>query len=169
MRPAAAVMAWVEEVVVGYGLCPFAAQPLRRGQVTAREIDAPDVPAAFEAAMTQVQSFLAEEPTAVVTTLLVFSRALPDFLTFLDFVATLEDVLAETGADQLLQLAHFHPDYQFADLSFEDAANRTNRAPFPVVQLLRVAGVARAIEQYPDVEDIPERNIRKMREVFGAE
>jgi hypothetical protein len=109
----------------------------------------------------------ASRTAAPVTTLLVFSRALDDFHTFLDFVATLEDVLAETGADQLVQLAHFHPDYQFADLSYGDAANRTNRAPYPVVQLLRVAGVARAIEHYPDVEAIPERNIRRMREVFG--
>jgi hypothetical protein len=267
MSPAAAVMQWVEEVVVGYGLCPFAAKPLRDGQVSALEIEAEDIPTAFEVAMTQVQGFLAEEPVqekaeekaeeeegrrkkeeegtglriqdsgfwleekaeeeegrrkkeeegtglriqdsgfrkekaeaegeeerrkkeegssvhrmspklgrgssdasrtaAPVTTLLVFSRALDDFHTFLDFVATLEDVLAETGADQLVQLAHFHPDYQFADLSYGDAANRTNRAPYPVVQLLRVAGVARAIEHYPDVEAIPERNIRRMREVFG--
>jgi hypothetical protein len=238
MSPAAAVMQWVEEVVVGYGLCPFAAKPLRDGQVSTLEIEAEDIPAAFEVAMTQVQGFLAEEPVqekaeekaeeeegrrkkeeegtglriqdsgfrkekaeaegeegrrkkeegssvhrmspklgrgssdasrtaAPVTTLLVFSRALDDFHTFLDFVATLEDVLAETGADQLVQLAHFHPDYQFADLSYGDAANRTNRAPYPVVQLLRVAGVARAIEHYPDVEAIPERNIRRMREVFG--
>jgi hypothetical protein len=238
MSPAAAVMQWVEEVVVGYGLCPFAAKPLRDGQVSALKIEAEDIPTAFEVAMTQVQGFLAEEPVqekaeekaeeeegrrkkeeegtglriqdsgfrkekaeaegeeerrkkeeessvhrmspklgrgssdasrtaAPVTTLLVFSRALDDFHTFLDFVATLEDVLAETGADQLVQLAHFHPDYQFADLSYGDAANRTNRAPYPVVQLLRVAGVARAIEHYPDVEAIPERNIRRMREVFG--
>jgi hypothetical protein len=238
MSPAAAVMQWVEEVVVGYGLCPFAAKPLRDGQVSTLEIEAEDIPTAFEVAMTQVQGFLAEEPVqekaeekaeeeegrrkkeeegtglriqdsgfrkekaeaegeegrrkkeegssvhrmspklgrgssdasrtaAPVTTLLVFSRALDDFHTFLDFVATLEDVLAETGADQLVQLAHFHPNYQFADLSYGDAANRTNRAPYPVVQLLRVAGVARAIEHYPDVEAIPERNIRRMREVFG--
>jgi hypothetical protein len=130
------------------------------------ELREADEAAAFYAALAQVQRLVEEQ--AVETTLLVFpGDLLADFGTFLDFVYTFEDALAETGADELVQLAHFHPDYRFADVPADDPGNLTNRAPFPVVQLLRVDSVAAAVAGYGDVEGIPERNVARMREVYG--
>ena len=162
------IMNWVRDFVIRYALCPFAAVPFQRGRVGAEEIMAADEEEAFYAALAQVQSLLEEHPDKLETTLLVFpTRLLADFSVFLGFVGALEDALAETGADELVQLAHFHPDYRFEGVAADDPGNRTNRSPFPVVQLLRTGSVAAAVAAYPAVDLIPEQNVARMREEFG--
>ena len=168
MTAAEKTMQWVETFVVHHALCPFAAAPVRAQKVAALEINAEDEEEAFFAALTQVQKLLDEDRDTLETSLLVFpTNLLADFSTFLDFVYTLEDALAETGADQLVQLAHFRPNYRFDGVAEDDPGNLTNRSPYPVIQLLRTESVAAAVAAYPGVAEIPERNVDKMREVFG--
>ena len=161
-------MRWTEEFVVAHGLCPFAARPLREGRVTALELEGADVEELFYAALTQVQGLVQTAVEETETTLLVLPDHLGDFDDFLAFVGAIEEALEESGAHALVQLAHFHPDYRFAGVDRDDPGNRTNRAPWPVVQLLRVASVARAVAAYPDVEGIPGRNVARMRKLFGG-
>jgi uncharacterized protein len=97
------------------------------------------------------------------TTLLVLPQHASDFDDFLDLVAASEDLLAQAGLTDNIQVAHFHPDYVFASVAADDPANGTNRAPWPTLHLLRVADVALAIETHPDAEGIPERNIALLR------
>lgn len=159
-------MAWVRDFVIRHALCPFAARPFAEGRVEAIAVEAFDDEQAFYAALAQVQRLVEEQ--AVETTLIVFpGDLLAEFETFLDFVYTLEETLAETGADELIQLAHFHPAYRFEGVPADDPGNLTNRSPHPVVQLLRVDSVAAAVAGYGDVEGIPARNVVRMREVFG--
>jgi hypothetical protein len=160
-------MNWVRDFVIKHGLCPFAALPFEQGRVVAVTMDGSNEEAAFYAALTQVQK-LVEEQSEVETILLIFPELLGEFDTFLDFVFTFEEALAETGADELVQLAHFHPNYQFEGVAKDDPGNRTNRSPFPILQLLLVDSVATAVAGYPDVEGIPERNVVLMREIFPA-
>jgi hypothetical protein len=169
MSPAKETMQWVEDFVIRHALCPFAALPFKEGRVGAEEIKSEDFEEAFYAALAQVQALLDQEPGALETSLLVFpGKLLANFETFLDFVYTFEEALAETGADELIQLAHFHPDYCFENVAEDDPGNLTNRAPFPVLQLLRTGSVATAVAAYPDVDFIPERNVALMRELFGS-
>jgi len=157
---------WVENFVIKHTLCPFAARPFAEGRVAVVELHGTDEAQAFYAALAQVQKLVEEQETE--TTLIVFPGGLlAKFETFLDFVYTVEDALLETGADELVQLAHFHPDYRFADVPADDPGNRTNRSPHPVVQLLRVDSVAAAVAGYADMEDIPGRNVERMRALFG--
>lgn len=165
MSPTEKTLDWVQEFVIRHALCPFAALPFKQGRVTAIACPKRTEENAFFWALTQVQSLVVED-SEVETTLLVFHNLLTDFDAFLDFVYAIEDALEDTGANALVQLAHFHPDYRFAGVPAEDPGNRTNRSPFPVVQLLRVESVAAAVADYPDVEGIPERNVERMREVF---
>ncbi|MEM9260336.1 MAG: DUF1415 domain-containing protein, partial [Bacteroidota bacterium] len=167
MSPVEKTEAWVRDFVLAHALCPFAARPYALGSVLTVALEGSDLEACFHGALTQVQTLLDEEPAMIETTLLVFPEALADFETFLDFLATFYDALEEVGADELVQLAHFHPDYHFDDTLPDDPGNRTNRSPYPVIQLLRSHSVADAIVAYPDIEKIPERNIAKMRELFG--
>ncbi len=167
MSPAAATMEWVRDFVIKHALCPFAARPYAAGRVVAIEIRAKNEEAAFMEALAQVQNLVAEQ-SEVETSLLVFPDLLAEFAAFLDFVYAFEEALAEAGADEVIQLAHFHPDYRFAGVPADDPGNRTNRAPFPVLQLLRVDSVAAAIEHYPDVEKIPERNVALLRRMYGG-
>ena len=162
-------MVWVEQFVVKHALCPFAALPLRQGRVVAVECSAPDPEAAFYWALSQVQWLIEKEPGEVETSLLVFPAHFSDFEDFLALVEAIEEALAESGADELIQLAHFHPHYVFADVAKDDSGNLTNRAPWGTVQLLRVGSVAGAVAGYGGVQAIPEKNIALMRKLYPAQ
>ncbi len=149
--------------MVRLGLCPFAARPLREGRVRYEQCPAETAEEAFYWSMGRIQNLVGEPRESVETELIVFPETLNYFPDFLDFVEEIEEVLASSGAESLVQLAHFHPDYCFAGLEPEDPANTTNRSPHPVLQLLRVEGVAEAVAGYPDVDAIPERNISLLR------
>lgn len=159
-------LAWVAEFVLPHRLCPFAYRPWQEGKVAVESCPQEALEEMFFWALTQVQGFIEGQGEAA-TTLLVFPQGLADFPTFLDFVHTFEETLTDTGADALVQLAHFHPDYVFADTPTTDPANLTNRSPWPVLQLLRVADVSEAVAHYPEVATIPERNIARMRQLFS--
>ena len=160
----ARTLAWIHEVVVGLNLCPFAAGPLRRKQVLCVECAADSAEQAFYRAGSQVHYLVEQPPHVVETSLLIFTGpALTDFADFLDFVDEVEMFLADSGADALVQLAHFHPDYRFAAVPADDPANATNQSPYPTLQLLRVASVTKAVATHPAPEDIPKRNARLLR------
>jgi hypothetical protein len=109
---------------------------------------------------------ISEEPAnKVMTTLIVYPNALTDFYDFLDFIEAMETEMSNVQADELVQLAHFHPDYQFGGVPSNDPANATNRSPFPVIQLLRVEEMSQAIDAYPDVDGIPDRNVALLRKL----
>lgn len=165
MTPVEAVAAWVDEVVVGLNLCPFAAGPLQRGRV--RWISAPykgprDLADQFLGELDHLVGSSVEELS---TTLLVLhgDEIEADFELFLDLAGLCEDLLEETGSDALVQLATFHPHYLFAESEPDDPANATNRAPYPVIHLLRVDEVEEAIERHGDIDALLERNQALMR------
>ena len=102
------------------------------------------------------------------TTLLVFANALQSFDDYLDLLADAQDLLHESGLEGVIQLASFHPDYRFEGEPVDDAANWTNRSPFPMLHLLREASVELAIAEFGDTDAIPERNTARLRSL-GAE
>lgn len=157
--PMPRVTQWLEDVVIGLGLCPFARAPYTRGLVHLDHCVAMDFDGAISLTLDAIDALLDLEPSERSTTLCVFPHALQDFDEFLDAVAVLEEILVKTGATQLVQLAHFHPDYLFEGEPAEDVSHYTNRAPYPILHLLRVEEVADAITSSPDVHTIPERNI----------
>ena len=160
--------AWVERAVVGLNLCPFAKAPLVRGQVRFVCCVAASPTAVREALIDEMRLLAAAEPSEIETTVLVAPNALGDFLDFNDFLDVADDALAALDLDGVLQVASFHPDYQFAGTAEDDLGNATNRSPHPTLQLLREASVERAVETYPDVEAIPERNVERL-EALGAD
>ena len=153
---------WVETWVIGLNLCPFAAQPVRRDIVRYRVTEATDEPGLIREFLDELNTLNASSPDDVSTTLFIIPDALADFYDFNDFRELAEDLIADAGAEEIYQLASFHPDYQFADTKADAASNFTNRAPYPVLQLLREDEVEAAISAHPDPESIPEDNIRLM-------
>lgn len=157
--PAADVEAWVREVVVGLGLCPFAAAPMGSGEVqflTSRG----DGDAEILAELLLLMRSLDEGPSP--STALLVIPGLP-WEGFLDLVAMAEGLLELEGYEGTYQLATFHPEYVFADAEPDDPANGTNRAPHPAIQVLRATEVERAVEAFGDTATIFERNIALMR------
>lgn len=160
---AARVRRWVERLVIGEGLCPFAARPWAAGRVRVVCSEARDADAAYRDVLAEVDFLLRADPERVETTLLVVPRALAAFDEYLDVLAACEDALAELDLEDVLQIASFHPDYRFAGEAEDDPGQYTNRAPSPVFHLIRQDSITRALADWPDPADIPRRNRRRMR------
>lgn len=159
--PLAATRAWVETFVVAHNVCPFAGREVARGSVRYRAVAARDWESALLALVAECRRL--DASPGIETTLLVLTPGLEAFDDYLDFLAVAEALLAEQGYEGTYQLASFHPDYVFEGAEPEDPANFTNRSPFPVLHLLREAGLERALAHYPDPEAIPERNMASLR------
>lgn len=154
---------WLERVVIGLGLCPFAAAPFNAERIAYRVSDAQSLDEIYQDFLTQLYELLLSPPQDQETALLIFSRGLRGFDAYLDALAMLEQAVAEAGAEGMVQIASFHPDYRFDGVPADDPANFSNRSPYPMLHLLREDGLAAAIGDHPDPESIPARNIERLR------
>ncbi len=162
------VRRWLERAVIGLNLCPFAKAVHAKDQVRIVVSDASTERALLEQ-LGEEMALLRDTPAeAVDTTLLVHPLVLQDFLDYNDFLDDADALLDALALDGVLQVASFHPQYQFAGTAPDDAENLTNRAPYPMLHLLREDSVARAVEAYPEPDSIIERNIATMQKL-GAE
>lgn len=164
----AQMRAWIASFVVGMNLCPFARQPVEGGRVKIVVSEARDNEALLEALQSQLEWLDAQPPASTETTLIVIPHMLGDFLDFNDFLDLADALLEEFGWVGQFQFATFHPNYQFAGTLPGDAENYTNRAPWPTLQLLREDSLEAVLANYPDPEQIPERNIDAMEELGSA-
>ncbi len=155
-----AVRQWVETFVVGMNLCPFAKRELVKNRVRFVTTAATTAEQLLQVLQTELELLNADP--SVETTLLIHPAVLQDFYDFNDFLGYADSLLVDMELEGIYQLASFHPDYQFGGTRPGDAENYTNRAPYPVLHLLREESLERVIADYPDVDDIPERNIALM-------
>ena len=157
------VRRWLERAVIGLNLCPFAKAVVARGQVRIVVSDA-TTPRALLEQLGEELALLRDAPADTIdTTLLVHPQVLGDFLDYNDFLGEADALVEALELDGVLQVASFHPDYQFAGSAPDDVENLTNRAPWPILHLLREASVDRAVEAYPEPDAIIERNIATVR------
>lgn len=159
----AATRTWLEKAVIGLDLCPFARAVYIRDQVRFVVSEA-DMPEALLADLVSELRTLAEtDPEAIDTTLLIHPNVLEDFLDYNDFLDVAEAAVAELGLEGEIQVASFHPEYQFAGTEPDDVENYTNRSPYPILHLLREESVERAVAAFPDTAGIFEKNIETLR------
>ena len=155
--------AWVDRAVIGLNLCPFAKAPQVKGQVRYRLSQATD-PAALLADLVTELEKLAEAPAErIETTLLVHPGVMTDFAEYNDFLEVVDATVAELDLEGIVQVASFHPQYQFDGTAPDDVENATNRAPYPTLHLLREDSIDRAVEAFPQAEAIYETNIETMQ------
>jgi hypothetical protein len=154
--------AWVERAVIGLNLCPFARGPQAKGLVRYAVSRAGDIEELLACLLGELRQ-LADAPAASVeTTLLIHPGVLGDFAEYNDFLDIADAALVELGLDGVLQVASFHPHYQFAGSVPEDPGNATNRSPYPTLHLIREESIARAVQAFPEAEAIFETNIATM-------
>lgn len=156
---------WLERAVIGLNLCPFAKSVHVKGQIHYRLSHATQKQELLQVLQEELQALQATDPAVRDTTLLILPDCFPDFLDFNDFLQDADDVLYTLGLDGTLQIASFHPRFQFAGTTEDDITNFTNRAPFPVLHLIREDSIARAVEAFPDAEMIYERNMRTLEDL----
>ncbi|NIC40484.1 DUF1415 domain-containing protein [Aquabacterium sp. A08] len=159
---------WIERAVIGLNLCPFAKAVYVKNQVRlvvsrARHLDG------FLDDLDRELELLKNTPAEVVdTTLLIHPTLFPDFLVFNDLLDVVDEVLEEHELDGVLQVAPFHPDFQFEGTEPDDVTNATNRAPYPTLHLLREDSVERATASGDSADTIVARNLDTLRRL-GAE
>ncbi|HEY5292689.1 MAG TPA: DUF1415 domain-containing protein [Burkholderiales bacterium] len=159
----AATRAWLERAVIGLNLCPFAKAVHAKKQIR-YAVSAARTPENLLADLvTELRTLQAADPSEIDTTLLVHPRVLGDFLDFNEFLALADAAVAAEGLEGEIQVASFHPHYQFAGTRPEDIENCSNRSPYPTLHLLREASIERAVAVFPDASEIFERNIETLR------
>ena len=164
----AAMREWIEKAVIGLNLCPFAKAVYVKNQVRYVVSHAPHLDGLLEDLDRELDFLAAADPEAVDTTLLIHPTLLPDFLDFNDFMQLAEAALDEHGLDGVIQIASFHPAFQFEGTEPDDLGNYTNRAPFPTLHLLREASIDRAVAAFPEAETIYARNIETLQALGHA-
>ena len=159
----AATRHWLARAVIGLNLCPFAKSVYVKDQVRYAISEATDLEGVLTDLEAELQRLVEADPEQLDTTLLILPHALADFLEFNDATWFAERLLGQLGLEGTLQIASFHPQYQFSGTEPDDIENYTNRAPWPILHLLREASIARAADAFPDAADIYERNIETLR------
>lgn len=161
----AATRHWLEKAVIGLNLCPFAKAVYVKNQVRIVVSQATNLDRLLDDLDRELDLLANASPDEIDTTLLIHPAILNDFLDFNDFLEVADGVIAEHDLEGVIQIASFHPDYQFADTEPDDITNYSNRAPFPTLHLLREASIDRAVAAFPDAADIFETNMATLRQL----
>lgn len=156
---------WLERAVIGLNLCPFAKGVHVKGQIHYAVTLADNPADVLEVLRSELSALVAVPPEQRDTTLLIVPHCLKDFLDFNDFQDAAEALLEEMGLDGTLQIASFHPQFQFAGTAEDDVTNCTNRSPYPTLHLLREESIDRAVEVFPNAETIFERNMEVLQDL----
>jgi hypothetical protein len=161
--PIGATQAWIERAVIGLNLCPFAKPVYNKGLIRYIVSTARTPEVLLEDLERELRTLSEADPASIETTLLIHPHVLADFLDYNDFLDVADAAVERLGLAGVLQVASFHPAYQFAGTGPDDVTNFTNRSPYPTLHLLREASVEKALASFPDAEAIPERNMETLR------
>jgi len=154
--------AWVEHVVIGLNLCPFAKPVHTKGQIYYLLSHARDETALAADLRRSLQNLIAASPDKMDTCLLIHPWVLSDFFDYNNFLDTADEILDALDLIGIVQIASFHPNYQFAGTTEDDVTNCTNRSPFPMLHLLREESLDKATDALPDANVIVNRNLETM-------
>lgn len=156
---------WLERAVIGLNLCPFAKAVHVKGQVHYAVSGAIQSSEVLQDLVSELDALASVEPASRETTLLIVTGCLQDFLEFIDFMAQAQRLVRKRRLEGVIQLASFHPAYQFAGSDAGDMGNFTNRSPYPTIHLLREDSISRAVGAMAQPESIYEANIATLRRI----
>ena len=156
---------WLETMVIGLNLCPFAKAVHVKNRIRYRVSSATDEGALLHDLESELSLLHEAAPETVETTLLIHPQTLGDFMEFNRFLADCDEALARLELEGTIQIASFHPQYQFAGTKVNDVTNYTNRSPYPTLHLLREDSITQAVDSFPDVDGIYKNNIAALRKL----
>lgn len=148
---------WLDSIIIEHNLCPFAKRERDKGSIHFCVDDNQDISQALENLVLECERL--DQQPEIETTLFILSQLGQDFNDYLDFLDIANQLLIDQGYESVYQLASFHPDYCFEQSDEDDAANYTNRSPYPTLHIIREKSLEKALQSYPDPELIPERNV----------
>ncbi len=160
---------WLNDVVIGLNLCPFAAKPQRNQQIKIFVSQASREEALLQDILDQLLELDTKEAQELETTLVVVPNMLDDFMDYNFFIDWVEALIRQQDWEGIFQVATFHPHYCFAGTCPEDDENLTNRSPYPIFHLIREQSMEKVLKHYPNPEAIPEINIQRVSQLSPAE
>ncbi|TXH05660.1 MAG: DUF1415 domain-containing protein [Nevskiaceae bacterium] len=161
----AATQRWVERAVIGLNLCPFAKAVHVHGRIRYVVSTAKHLDGLLDELERELRALHDADPAVCETTLLIHPQLLQDFLDYNDFLDLADGVVEELELDGVLQIASFHPQYQFEGTAPDEISNYSNRSPYPTLHLLREASVERAVATYPEIDSIYQRNVLTLQKL----
>ena len=162
MTPIESTKLWINKMVIGLGLCPFASKVVTQKEIHFSKTKATDFKSLSALLNLNAEHILNDENKES-TAIIVIEKGLESFLDYLDLIHQLEDYLEDVKLNEDIQIASFHPQYQFAETKTTDITNYTNRSPYPLIHLLKCEDVTAAIESHPDIHSVPTDNIKKLK------
>lgn len=156
---------WLEKAVIGLNLCPFAKAPHNKGQIRIHVSFAKHLDAFLEDVDTEIRRLFDTPAETLETTLLVCATLFDDFLIFNDMLDAAEQAIDDNGATGIVQIAPFHPQFQFDGTDVDDIGNYTNRSPYPTLHFIREDSIEKAAQAFPDPAVIFERNIETLQKM----
>jgi uncharacterized protein len=154
---------WLEQIIIGLDLCPFAQIPFREGRIHVTVCEDSDEEEVIKSFTLECERLFLEGPIKISTTLIAFPNATQDFLEFNDFVGDLEYLLEAAGLSSVFQLVAFHPHFYFEGLEIDDMANLVNRSPYPIVHIIRVEEMKKAVDELKKGEQVSFFNEKKLK------
>jgi len=159
---------WLERAVIGLNLCPFAKAVYNKQQIRFALTAARTADELLAELVHELELLAQLDPVEIDTTLLIHPLVLADFLDYHFFLSEANAAVRNLGLEGVMQIASFHPGYEFAGSAADDIANYTNRSPYPMLHLLREESIDRAVATYPDAASIFDRNIATVRRLGHA-
>lgn len=156
---------WLERAVIGLNLCPFAKGVHSKGQIHYVVSQATDGRELIQELERELEALAEISPEKRDTTLLMAPACFEEFLDFNDFLEVVDALIDALDLGGILQVASFHPRFQFEGTEVDDVTNCTNRAPYPTLHLLREDSIDQAVQAFPEAETIYERNMQVLREL----
>ncbi len=153
---------WLDNIVIGLNLCPFAKKPRVRKQIKIAVCELNSYEGLLDFLQKELEALVATPADELETSVIATPNMLIDFFEYNQFLDVAEGLLVDMALEGVIQIASFHPDYQFADTKSDDISNYTNRAPYPLFHLIREDSLEQAIAGYKDSDQIPDINIEKI-------
>lgn len=150
------VKVWIEKIVIGLNLCPFASHPFRNNLIKYQLSSTSHLEAILEEVTKEFEYLLSKKKEEVETCIIILKNGFDDFEAYLELYYLAEELLIHF--ENKLQLASFHPNYQFEEEDIDDKSNYSNRSPYPLIHILRTESVSHAVDNYDDVNNIPLNN-----------
>lgn len=151
--------------MIGLALCPFAKAAQVGNRIRYRVSEARSAIVLLDELADELELLQRSDPEQIETTLLIHPYVLTDFLEYNDFLNDADAAIEALNLSGEVQVASFHPQYQFAETAADAIENYTNRSPYPMLHLLREASIARAVDEFPGIESVPDKNIETMRKL----
>ncbi|WP_300176338.1 DUF1415 domain-containing protein [uncultured Aliivibrio sp.] len=163
------VQQWLEDVVIGLNLCPFAAKPNRNKQIKVFVSEATTEEVLLEDVLQELMNLNSKTAEELETTLVAIPNMLQDFMDYNFFLDWIDALIKQQEWEGTFQIATFHPNYCFGGAEPEDDENLTNRSPYPVLHLIREESMAKILKHYPNPEAIPDINIARVEALTPEE